>query len=185
MWYILGAAALLLLLYTVITYNRLVKGSNLLKEAWSGIDVQLKRRSDLIPTLVETVKGYSRHEQTVFTQVTEMRTAAMGARGARDKGLAENALTAGLKDLFALAEAYPDLKASQNYLTLQEELVQVEDQVQLARRYYNGAVRLLNNLVESFPSNLVAKLAGLSRAEFFTLELATERQVPEVSWAEK
>ncbi|HBI56430.1 MAG TPA: hypothetical protein DDY38_06360, partial [Firmicutes bacterium] len=101
------------------------------------------------------------------------------------KGLAENALTDGLKNLFALAEAYPDLKASKNFLTLQEELVQVEDQIQLARRYYNGAVRMLNNRVESFPSNIIAKITGFSRAEFFTLELATERQAPEISWEEK
>ncbi|MDD4658423.1 MAG: LemA family protein [Eubacteriales bacterium] len=183
--WIIGSVILILVLYFIIAYNRLVKTSNMLKEAWSGIDVQLKRRSDLIPSLVETVRGYSSHEQSVLTEIAEKRAAAMHAQGAREKGAAENALTGGIKNLFALAEAYPDLKASKNFLTLQEELVQVEDQIQLARRYYNGAVRMLNNRVESFPSNIIAKITGFSRAEFFTLELATERQAPEISWEEK
>lgn len=179
------ALVLLLGLYFVIAYNGLVKTGNMLKEAWSGIDVQLKRRRDLIPSLVETVRGYSSHEQDLLVEIAEKRTAAMAAQGAKEKGLAENALTGGIKNLFALAESYPDLKAANNFLKLQEELVQVEDQIQLARRYYNGAVRLVNNRVESFPSNIIAKITGFSRAEFFTLELATERMAPEISWDEK
>jgi LemA protein len=185
MQWFFGSLILILVLYFIIAYNQLVKTNNMLKEAWSGIDVQLKRRSDLIPSLVETVRGYSSHEQSLLTEIAEKRAAAMQAQGAREKGAAENALTGGIKNLFALAEAYPDLKASNNFLTLQEELVQVEDQIQLARRYYNGAVRMLNNLVESFPSNIIAKITGFSKAEFFTLELATERQAPEISWDKK
>lgn len=185
MWWVIGTIALFLVLYFIALYNRLVKNSNILNEAWSGIDVQLKRRSDLIPNLVEAVRGYSKHEQSVLVEVVEQRNIALRAQGAKDKGQAENALSAGIKNLFALAEAYPDLKASESYLTLQKELVQVEDQIQLARRYYNGAVRLLNNLVQSFPGNIVAKLGGFAQAEYFTLELATERQAPEISWTEK
>ncbi|HOC06906.1 MAG: LemA family protein [Bacillota bacterium] len=179
------ALVVILVLYFIIAYNKLVKVRNMLKEAWSGIDVQLKRRSDLIPSLVETVKGYSSHEQDLLLEIVEKRAAALAAQGTKEKGEAENALTAGIKNIFALAEAYPDLKASDNFLHLQQELINVEDQIQLARRYYNGTVRLLNNRVESFPSNLIAKITGFSRAEFFTLELATERTAPEISWDEK
>lgn len=179
------ALVVILVLYFVIAYNRLVKARNMLKEAWSGIDVQLKRRSDLIPSLVETVRGYSSHEQELLIEIAEKRTTALAAQGAKEKGEAENALTAGIKNIFALAEAYPDLKASDNFLNLQQELIKVEDQIQLARRYYNGAVRLLNNSVESFPSNIIAKITGFSKAEFFALELATERKAPEISWNEK
>ena len=183
--WLIGLLFLIPTLYLVVIYNRLVKTSNIQKEAWSGIDVQLKRRSELIPNLVEAVRGYSEHEQSVLVDVVQKRTMAMDAQGTQAKGLAENALSAGLRDLFVLAEAYPDLKASSGYLTLQKELVQVEDQIQLARRYYNGAVRMLNNLIETFPSNIVAKLTGFSKGEFFTIELATEREVPDISWAKK
>ena len=183
--WLIGLLFLIPTLCLVVIYNRLVKTSNIQKEAWSGIDVQLKRRSELIPNLVEAVRGYSEHEQSVLVDVVQKRTMAMDAQGTQAKGLAENALSAGLRDLFVLAEAYPDLKASSSYLTLQKELVQVEDQIQLARRYYNGAVRMLNNLIETFPSNIVAKLTGFSKGEFFTIELATEREVPDISWAKK
>jgi len=151
----------------------------------SGIDVQLKRRSDLVPSLVETVKGYSSHEQTLLEEIAHKRSAALQAQGTKDKGAAENELSGGIKSLFALAEAYPDLKASNNFLTLQEELVAVEDQIQLARRYYNGSVRIMNTRIESFPSNLIAGMFGFSPAEFFTLELATQREAPTIEWGNK
>lgn len=183
--WIIGLAAAVMIVYFILTYNRLVKARNMLREAWSGIDVQLKRRSDLIPSLVETVQGYSTHEQTLLEEIARKRAAAMQAQGAKEKGAAENELSGGIKSLFALAEAYPDLKASNNFLTLQQELVDVEDQVQLARRYFNGAVRIMNNRVESFPSNLIAGTFGFAAAEYFTLELATEREAPKIEWGDK
>ena len=183
--WLIGILAVTLLLYFIIAYNSLVKTRNMLREAWSGIDVQLKRRSDLIPSLVETVRGYSSHEQSLFEEVAAKRALAMEAKGAQAKGVAENALSGSIRSLFALAEAYPNLKAAGNFLALQEQLVEIEDQIQLARRYYNGAVRMLNNKVESFPSNLIAKLTGFAPADFFTLELATERQAPEIKWEKK
>lgn len=176
---LLGAA---LLIYGIFLYNRLVRVRNLLREAWSGIDVQLKQRSDLIPSLVETVRGYSAHEQGLLQEIARCRAAALQAQGTLAKGLAENALSGGIKSLFALAEAYPALKASANFLGLQQELINIEDKIQLARRYYNGAVRMMNNRVESFPSNIIAGMCGFSGAEFFTLQLATERDVPKIEW---
>lgn len=181
MWWAIAAFALLTFGFIFI-YNRLVKTRNLLKEAWSDIDVQLKRRSELIPSLVETVRGYSQHEQSLLIDLVQMRATAAKAEGTKEKEPAENALTTALKNIFILAESYPDLKGSKNFVNLQKELVRVEDHIQFARRYYNGAVRLYNNAVESFPNNLVATISGFSRAEFFALELATEREAPEITW---
>jgi LemA protein len=170
-------------IYAAVVFNRLVRARQMTNEAWSGIDVQLKRRSDLVPNLVDSVKAYAAHERTVLQEVTELRAAARSlpdddvARRAR----AETALSGALGRLFALAENYPDLKASGNFLALQQELSALEDELQMARRYYNGAVRNLNTLVQSFPSNLVAGLFGFSERAYFELADAAERAVPQVA----
>ncbi len=168
--------------YVVVLYNRLVRLRNSSESAWSDIDVQLKRRYELIPNLVETVKGYARHEAATFQKVTEARTRAMQASGPGDKAVAEGALTGALKSLFAVAEAYPELKANQNFLSLQQDLSNLEDAIQNARRYYNAVVRDLNTLCESFPSNLVASGFGFSRKDYFELDSAAERSAPAVSF---
>lgn len=161
------------------TYNRLVRARTMVGEAWSGIDVQLRRRRDLVPALVDVVRGYARHEQEALEAVTALRTGGRGATpGARAPD--ETALGRALRRLLAVAEAYPDLRASEQFLALQQRLVEVEDQLQLARRYYNGTVRELNVLVQSVPTLLVARPLGFQAAEFFEIELATDRAVPEV-----
>ncbi len=162
------------------TFNRLVKARNLVREAWSGIAVQLKRRYDLIPNLVEVVQDYGEYEREVFTEVTRRRARAGRARTPAEQSEAEKDLSGGLRSLLAVAEDYPQVKANRNFLDLQRNLSEVEDQIQYARRYYNGTVRDLNNLVESFPSMLVAWLCRFQRAEFFEIEYATEREVPDV-----
>ncbi len=167
-------------LWGVLAFNKFIRDRNLVREAWSGIDVQLKRRYDLVPALVETVKGYSRHERKLFEDIAELRSRCMATEGVREKGEAENALSRMFKNLFAVAEAYPELKANQNFLDLQKNLTEIEDQIQLARRYYNGTVRNYDIRVESFPSMLVANLFGFRRVDFFEIELATERKAPEV-----
>jgi LemA protein len=175
---IIGLAAL----YAVIVFNRLIRLRNLKEEGWSGVDVQLKRRWDLIPNLTETVKGYAAHEKGLFEEVSRARAAAMGATTPQERGAAEGILSMGLKNLFAIAEAYPELKASDNFRQLQENLAQIEDQVQLARRYYNGTVRDYNIQVEGFPSNLIASAFGHRKAEYFEIESAEERTTPKVSF---
>ena len=169
-------------LYAVVIFNRLVRTRQMANEAWSGIDVQLKRRSDLIPNLVDTVKGYAAHERSVLEEVTQLRGAARAVPEGDVAGRArvEGALSASLGRLFALAENYPDLKASANFLGLQRQLSALENELQMARRYYNGAVRNLNVLVQSFPSNLVAGLFGFGPRDFFALADAGERAVPQV-----
>jgi len=169
-----------LVIWSVFTYNLLVKCKNLVNEAWSGIDVQLKRRADLIPNLVEAVKGYKQFERKTLEEVTALRSKSVSAEGVRDKIESENAITRALKSIFALTEAYPDLKASRSFLDLHKNLVEIEDQLQMARRYYNGAVRDYNILTQSFPSNLIAGSCHFDKAEFFEIEYATERQTPEV-----
>ena len=166
--------------YAVWIYNRLVALQNQLREAWSGVDVQLKRRHDLVPNLVECVKGYRTHEETVLTAVTRERGAAQAAQGIPGASAAENGLTQQLRSLFAVAEAYPDLKADKNFRQLSATLVEVENDIQFARRYYNGSVRDLNNLVQTFPSLFVARGFKFAPAEFFEVETATERSAPEV-----
>ncbi len=183
--YVILAVVVILILWLVSIYNQLVRKRNMKDEAWSGIDVQLKRRYDLIPNLVETVKGFAGHEEKVFTEVTEMRSRAMGATGVADKAAAENQLTTTLKSLFAVAEAYPELKANTNFLDLQGKLAEIEDQIQMARRYYNGTVRDYNIMCEAFPSALIANAFGFHRAEFFELEGAEEREAPKVSFDDK
>ncbi len=175
------AAGAALGLWTAVAFNRLVRERNLMREGWSGIDVQLKRRRNLVPNLVETVKGYGGHERQTLTEVTALRAEAPGdVRGTQDQ---ENALTDQLKHLFAVAEAYPELKADRNYRRLQDLLAEIEDQIQMARRYYNGAVRNYNIRVEAFPSNAVARLFGFRQADFFQVETATDRAAPKVEIA--
>lgn len=170
-------------IYAIAIYNRLVRTRQMANEAWSGIDVQLKRRSDLVPNLVETVKGYAAHERSVLEEVTELRGAAraLPSDDVARRAQAEGALSAALGRLFALAENYPDLKASGNFLELQQQLSDLENEIQMARRYYNGAVRNLNVLVQSFPSNLIAGTFGFGQRDYFELSDATDRAVPEVA----
>jgi LemA protein len=173
----------LVLAALIFLFNRLVRSKNLVKEGWSGIDVQLRRRYNLIPNLVETVKGYAKHEKGVLEEVVKLRSQCIDAKKMGEQAQAENALTQALKGLFALAEAYPDLKANQNFLDLQKHLTEIEDQIQLARRYYNGTVRNFNIQIESFPSNLVAQIFNFKQAEFFEIEVATQREVPQVDFS--
>ncbi|MHC4712576.1 MAG: LemA family protein [Planctomycetota bacterium] len=163
-----------------LLYNRLVRLLNLSREAWSGIDVQLKRRHNLIPNLVEIVKRYSSHEREVLTEVAATRSRTISAEGIKAKESAENALSQVLGRLFAIAEDYPDVKADDLYRKLQDELTEIEDHLQMARRYYNGAVREYNIRVESFPDNIVARLGGFAAADFFELETVTAREAPKV-----
>ncbi len=165
--------------FLIATYNGLVKLKNRVKEAWSDIDVQLKRRYDLIPNLIETVKGYAKHESETFEKVVEARTAAMNAQSsgnAKEQAEAENMLSSTLKSIFALAEAYPDLKANQNFLELQRELTDTEDKIQAARRFYNGNVRDFNTKIEIFPNNLIAGLFSFKKFEFFEVGEEKERE---------
>lgn len=167
---ILLAIVVVIAVGIIAVYNGLIRLKNRVDEAWSDISVQLKRRYDLIPNLVSTVKGYAAHEKEVFEKVTEARTKAMGAGTAGDKAQAENMLSGALKSLFAVAEAYPDLKANQNFLELQRELTDTEDKIQAARRFYNGNVRDFNTKIEIFPSNLIAGMLNFTKREFFGIE---------------
>ena len=157
----------LVIIWAIAIYNGLITLKNRVDEAWSDIDVQLKRRYDLIPNLVNTVKGYAAHEKEVFEKVTEARTQAMSAGSAQEKAQAENALSGTLKSLFAVAENYPDLKANQNFLELQRELTDTEDKIQAARRFYNGNVRDFNIKIESFPNNIFAGMLHFTKRDFF------------------
>lgn len=154
----------------IFIYNRFITFTTRVKEAWSDIEVQLKRRYDLIPNLVETVKGYAAHEKGVFEKVTQARTIAMGAQSMGEHAKAENMLSGALKSLFAVAEAYPNLRASENFQKLQDELTDTEDKIQAARRFYNGNVRDLNISIDSFPANIIAKLFSFQKSDFFELE---------------
>lgn len=183
LYYILIGIVVVLVLWLIGVFNGLVTLRSRIQEAWSDIDVQLKRRYDLIPNLVETVKGYAKHERKVFDEVTKARTAAMRAKGAEDKAAAENALTDTLKSLFAVSEAYPQLKASDNFLKLQEELTDTEDKIEAARRFYNGNVRDFNIKVQVFPNNLVAGMFNFKPEEFFKAEEG-EREVVKVAFDE-
>jgi LemA protein len=180
--YILIGIIVILVIWSIFSYNRFVVLINRAKEAWSDIDVQLKRRYDLIPNLVNTVKGYATHESTAFEKVTQARAAAMGAGNIADKGKAENVLTGALKSVFAIAEAYPDLKANQNFLGLQTELSDTENKIQASRRFYNGNVRDLNIAVEAFPGNIIAGIFHFAKMELFTLEEEAAKQPVEVKF---
>ncbi len=166
------AVVAVLVLWVVFAYNRLVTLTNRAKEAWADIQVQLKRRYDLIPNLVESVKGYAAHEASAFENVTKARAAAMGATGTADKAQAENMLSGALKTLFAVSEAYPDLKANQNFLQLQQELSDTEDKIQASRRFYNTTVMSLNTAEQSFPGNMIAGSFGFKPMDLFELAAA-------------
>jgi|SRR3989344_1760625 len=159
----------LVVLWAIFAYNRLIALVNQAKEAWADIDVQLKRRYDLIPNLIESVKGYVAHEKDTLQKVTEARTIAMGAGSIADKGQAENMLTGALKSLFAVSESYPDLKANQNFLQLQKELGDTEDKIQASRRFYNTTVMTLNTAEQSFPGNIIASSFGFKPMDLFEL----------------
>ena len=174
---------LLIVLWAVATYNGLVKLRNRSAEAFSDIDTQLKRRHDLIPNLIATVKGYAAHEKSTFDAVAAARTGAIAAHGPAEQAAAEKVLSGAVGKLLAVAEAYPDLKASQNFLALQNELTDTEDKIQASRRFYNMQVRDLNTKIESVPSNVIAGMGKFEKREFFELEdPATERAVPTVAF---
>lgn len=182
--YIVLGLVLIAVLAAIVVYNKLVRLRNTVDASWSDIDVQLKKRYDLVPNLVETVKGYASHEKSVFEKVTEARSRAMQATTPEDKAAAENMLGQTLKSLFAVAEAYPDLKASTNFTQLQTQLQGLEDNIESARRYYNAVVRDYNTLIQSFPSNLLAAQFGFHRREFFELEVpSVERQPVKVNFS--
>ena len=171
-----------IVVFVVTLYNQLVRLRNASESAWSDVDVQLRRRYELIPNLVETVKGYATHEKTAFDAVTKARAQAMQASTPEARGAAEGGLASTLKSLFAIAEAYPELKANQGFLSLQSELSALEEAIQNARRYYNAVVRDLNTRCEAFPSNFVANSFGFSKKQYFELESAAERTVPKVQF---
>lgn len=170
----------LVIVYFVFLYNNLSTMKVRIKEAWSQIDVQLKRRIDLIPNLIETVKSYAEHEKGVFEQVSKARSALMNANNPKEAGKAENQLEGALKSLFAVAEAYPELKAQENFSQLQEELSDTEDKIAYSRQFFNATVRDFNSKIVTFPNNMIANLLGFERKEFFEVEEA-EREVPKVN----
>jgi LemA protein len=179
--YIVGGVAMVVLLAIVVSYNRFVSQRNLIRNSWSNVDTELRRRYDLIPNLVETVKGYASHERETLAAVTQARTNAVASTGsAADQAHDENILVSALRGVLALAEAYPDLQASTHFLELQRELISTEDRIQAARRFYNSNVRDYNRRVESVPSNLIARIGGFGREEYFEVEPAV-RDAPQVS----
>ena len=180
--YILIGIVVLAAIYVMTAYNGLVKNKNLVAEGWSGIDVQLKRRADLIPNLIETVKGYAAHEDKLFRDIAELRAKSISGGTVGEQSAVGQAMSQALGKLFAIAEAYPELKADANFRDLQDKLAGIEDEIQLSRRYYNGAVRNLNTMIESFPSNLIANNFGFTKAEFFEIGDAADRQVPKVDF---
>jgi LemA protein len=177
-WIIIGIIAIVVF-YLIIVYNSLITLKTRSEEAWSDINVQLKRRYDLIPNLVNAVKGYAKHERELFEKVTQARTAAMSAKGIKDQQKAENALSGTLKSLFAVAENYPSLRASENFLELQGELTDTENKIEAARRFYNANVRDLNIRIKSFPSNLVANSFKFEPKELFEVEASQQEAVKE------
>jgi len=179
---ILIAVAAIIAIFFWFGYNRFVTLRNRAKEAWADINVQLRRRYDLIPNLVETVKGYASHERELFEKVTEARTRAMGAQGIKEKGEAENMLAGTLKTLFAVAENYPQLRASENFQKLQDELTDTENKIQAARRFYNTNVRDLNIQIESFPSNVIANIFRFTKMDFFEIEETAAREPVKVKF---
>jgi len=171
--------------YLIMAYNGLVRNKNLVGEGWSGIDVQLRRRADLIPNLIETVKGYAAHEDKLFRDIAELRAKSIAGGTVAEQSAVGQAMTAALGRLFAVAEAYPELKADANFRDLQDKLAGIEDEIQMARRYYNGAVRNLNTMIESFPTNLIANQFGFTKAEFYEIGDAAAREVPKVDFSKK
>jgi LemA protein len=180
--YIILAIVVVIVILLIVIYNGLVQLRVRCDSAWSDIDVQLKRRHDLIPNLVETVKGYAAHEKGTFENIAKFRTQAMQATSPADKAVAENQLTGALRQLFAVAEAYPELKASEEFTQLQGSLNEIEDAIQNARRYYNAVVRDLNTKIQSFPSNLVAGSFGFTQRQFFEISEPTDREPVQVKF---
>ena len=179
-WIVMGVGALVAV-YAIVVFNRLVRGRNMVREGFSGIDVQLRRRSDLIPNLIEVVKTYATHERTLFSEIVEKRNSAINAADVAGKAVAEREPQGSLRRLFAVAEAYPQLKANENFLALQKQIAELEDQLQLARRYYNGAVRDFNIAIQSFPDVLIARLTGFREEHFFQIK-AGEGATPSVQF---
>jgi LemA protein len=185
LWIVLGLVALLLL-FGVVAYNRFVSQRQQIKDAYANIDTELRRRYDLIPNLVESVRGYAQHERATFEEVTRARAAAIGAQGPAQQAQAENVLTSALRSLFAVAESYPELRASENFQALQAELSNTEDRIQVSRRFYNANVREYNERVQSVPSNVIASMFGFKEEEFFEIEeadRATLEQAPRVDFS--
>ena len=182
MTYIILGIFTIAILYLIMMYNNLVKKKNMAEEGWSSIDVQLKRRSNLIPNILNSVKGYMSHEKKLFEEITALRSKSDTADNVIDQGKAESSLSSSLMNLFAVAENYPELKANENFLDLQNQLKEIEDDIQMARRYYNGTVRNNNVLVESFPTNLVANAFSFGKEDFFEIEDNNIRDVPVVEF---
>jgi LemA protein len=182
--FVLGLAVVLglLVIFVIAIYNALVRLRNQVDNAWSQIDVQLKRRHDLIPNLVETAKGYMKHERGTFEAITEARSKAMGARNVSEASKAEGALGEALSKFMLVVENYPDLKANQNFLSLQEELSSTENRIAFARQNYNDQVLFFNNKIQVFPSNIIAGMFAFSKRDFFEIEAAAEREAPKVSF---
>jgi LemA protein len=182
-WIFIGVIVIVIITFVAI-YNGLVRSRNQVKNAWAQIDVQLKRRHDLIPNLVETVKGYMKHERGTLEAVTKARTLAqqVASAGPGERGKVEGELSSALNRLLAVAERYPDLKASQNFLALQEELASTENKISFSRQFYNDAVLTYNNQTQMFPSNIIASMAGFKAGEFFEVTVAAEREAPKVSF---
>jgi LemA protein len=182
--WIIAAVAAIVIFWGLLTFNGLVRRRNLVAEAWSGIEAQLKRRADLIPNLIETVKGYAAHERGTMEQLTKLRAQSQAATGdMAQRAQTEQAITAAIGKIMAVAEAYPDLKASANFQQLQNQLADIEDQIQLARRYYNASVRDFNVMIQQAPSNIIAGWFAFKPAEFFQIEDAADRAVPKVSFS--
>jgi LemA protein len=182
-WLILLVVSVLAALWAVSVYNGLVRRKNLVAEAWAGIEAQLKRRADLIPNLVETVKGYAAHERGTFDELARLRAIGQAQGDVAARAETETAISAAIGRVIAVAEAYPELKASTNFQSLQMALADVEDQIQLARRYYNGTVRDYNVMIAQFPSNLVAGFCKFALAQYFEIDNAADRDVPKVTYA--
>src|SRR5690554_6484517 len=176
------AIVAIVILYGVSVYNKLVRFRTMVDEAWSGINVQLKKRHDLIPNLVETVKGYATHEKETFERVTQARAGAMQAHDVKSQEVAENSLNAALGRLMVVAEQYPELKANQNFMQLQDQLSLIESDIEKSRRYYNGTVREKNILIDTFPSNLIAGMFQFTKSLFFELENEAEKEVPKIQF---
>lgn len=178
---LLGLVAAVLL-YLVYVYNSLISNKNMVAEGWSGIDVQLRRRADLIPNLIETVKGYASHEDKLFRDIAELRAKSIAGGSVGEQSQVGQAMSAALGRIFAIAEAYPELKADANFRDLQDKLAGIEDEIQLSRRYYNGTVRNFNTLIESFPSNVIANFFRFTKSEFFDIGDVAARNVPAVDF---
>ena len=179
---IIAVVILLPLLYGINIYNNLVKNKNLMQEGWSSIDVFLKKRNDLLPNLMETVKGYATHEKELFENVTKARNLVQNANSISEYSEADNALKNSMMNLFAISENYPDLKANQNFINLQNELSSLEDEIEMARRYYNGIVRENNTYIEVFPSNLVANMSNFKEGDFFEIKDKSQREPTKISF---